>query len=49
MFKVGLLEEVLGISLIYILFRGKFIKIVEIAKDIIGLLYILLEEEAIFI
>ena len=48
-FKVRLLEKALGISLIYILFRGKFIKVVEIAKDIIGLLYILFREEAIFI
>ena len=49
MFKVRLLGEVLGISLIYVLFGGKFTKVVKIAKDIIGLLYILFRGGAIFV
>jgi hypothetical protein len=47
-FKVGLLREVLGVSLLYVLFRNEFAKVVEIAENVIRLLCVLFEGEAAF-
>jgi hypothetical protein len=47
-FKVRLLEKVLGISSLCVLFKDKFTKVVKIAKDVIRPLCVLFKEGAVF-
>jgi hypothetical protein len=47
-FKVGLLRKVLGVNLLYVLFKNKFTKVVKIAKDVIRLLCVLFKKGAAF-
>jgi hypothetical protein len=47
-FKVGLLGEVLGVSLLCVSFGDEFAKVVEIAKDVMGPLCVLFGGGAAF-